>query len=58
MTAPDNPPPPPGPGRSEKPLDPKSPEGIAVAERLTRTLARIELEIDRREAAGRIGRAA
>jgi hypothetical protein len=47
-------PPPGGPGREEEPpLDPRSPEGRAVAARLTRTLAEIELEINEREAAER-----
>lgn len=45
MTGPVTNPPPTGPGRSEKPLDPGSPRGRAVAERLTCTLARIELEL-------------
>lgn len=48
---PSNPPPPGGPGKDQtQPLDPKSPEGRAVAARLTRTLADIELEIAEREA--------
>lgn len=57
MTAPDTPPPPPGPGR-DKPLDPNSPKGRDIAARLTQTLARIELEMAQEQAAGRIGRAA
>jgi len=32
------------------PLDPRSPKGRDVAERLTRVLAEIEVEIQRREA--------
>lgn len=44
---------------ADEPLDPKSPEGIAVAERLTRTLARIQVAIAERErAAAQAGRAA
>lgn len=59
MTAPDNPPPPSGPGRDESPLDPDSPKGREVAQRLTRILAEIKLEIAaRKQAAGQIGRAA
>lgn len=50
MTGPTTPPPPPGPGRDETPLSPTSPQGRAVAARLTRTLAAIELEIEAREA--------
>jgi hypothetical protein len=50
MTGPITPPPPSGPGKAEAPLDPNSPEGRAVATRLTRTLATIELEIAQREA--------
>jgi len=57
MTAPDNPPPPSGPGRDEPPLDPNSPEGRRVAERLTRRLALIELELAQRGTT-QIGRAA
>jgi len=51
MTAPDNPTPPGGPGRDERPLDPNSPKGREVAERLTRRLALIELELAQREQA-------
>lgn len=48
---PSNPTPPSGPGKDEvQPLDPKSPEGRAVAARLTRTLALIEIELAEREA--------
>lgn len=49
---PSNPVPPGGPGRDEAdaPLSPTSPKGRAVAARLTRTLAQIELEIAQREA--------
>lgn len=58
MTAPDNPPPPGGPGREESPLDPHSPKGREVAERLTRRLALIELEMAQRGTATPAGRAA
>lgn len=59
MTGPTTPPPPSGPGKDgNAPLDPRSPEGRAVAARLTRTLAAIELELAQSESAGRIGWAA
>lgn len=48
MTGPVSDPPPSGPGKPGQgsgPLDPNSPEGIAVAKRLTATLAQIELEL-------------
>lgn len=57
MTGPINDPPPGGPGKSDEPLDPRSAEGQAAAERLARTLAEIELEIAEREAA-QVGSAA
>lgn len=57
MTGPVTSPPPSGPGRDVTPLDPNSPKGRAVAARLTRTLAVIELEILQREASEQ-GRAA
>lgn len=53
MTGPVTPPPPSGPGK-DVPLDPASPQGRAVAARLTRTLAAIELEINQREAAEQV----
>lgn len=53
MSGPVNDPPPSGPGRDEEPFDPESAEGRAVAERLTRTLDRIELAIEQRELADR-----
>lgn len=34
------------------PLDPACPQGVAVADRLTRTLGRIEYEISQRATAG------
>lgn len=56
---PSNPPPPPGPGRpAETPLDPDSPKGRDVAERLTRTLALIRLEIAERKQGAQIEPAA
>lgn len=48
-SGPDTPGPPPGP-RGETPLDPNSTEGRAVAARLTRTLAYIEVELAERAA--------
>lgn len=58
MTGPATPPPPPGPGRDvDEPLDPQSVQGREVAERLTRTLAAIELELAQSESA-QAGRAA
>jgi len=46
MTGPDTPPPPPGPGRpATVPLDPDSPKGREVAERLGGIIAAIELEL-------------
>lgn len=47
-SGPNTPAPPPGP--RDDALDPNSAEGRAVAARLTRTLAHIELEIAEREA--------
>lgn len=60
MTGPSTPAPPPGPGRPSdvQPLDPDSPKGREVAARLTRTLALIEMQINERERAARIGSAA
>lgn len=59
MTGPATPAPPPGPGRpATAPLDPESAKGRDVAERLTHTLALIELGIAERERATRIGNAA
>lgn len=58
---PSTPPSPAGPGRDdtvESPLDPNSPKGIDVAQRLTRTLALIRLEIAERKQAAQIGDAA
>lgn len=58
-SGPSNPPPPPGPGRDRvQPLDPDSPKGREVAERLTLRLALIELAIEERERAARIEPAA
>ena len=57
MTGPVTDPPPGGPGKDERPLDPLSPKGREVAERLTRRLALIELELAQRGAIS-IGRAA
>lgn len=52
-SGPSTPPPPSGPKDDHRcePLDPASPEGRAVAARLTCTLAAIELEIGQRKAA-------
>jgi hypothetical protein len=60
VTGPSNPPPPPGPGRpgQVQPLDPDSPKGREVAERLGGILAQIELELAESEQAARIDRAA
>ena len=58
MTGPINDPAPSGPGKDVTPLDPDSPKGREVADRLTRTLAAIELELAASEQADRIGRAA
>jgi hypothetical protein len=57
VTGPVTDPPPSGPGKDERPLDPNSPKGREVAERLTRRLALIELELAQR-AGSQIGRAA
>jgi hypothetical protein len=54
---PSTPTPPSGPAKEDSPLDPRSPKGREVAERLTRRLALIELEIAQRADAAR-GRAA
>lgn len=51
---PSTPPPPPGPGRIDEPYDLDTPKGREVAERFTRTLAAIEIEILQREAAARL----
>lgn len=53
MSGPVTEPPPSGPGRDEEPFDPESPEGRAVAERLTRILDQIEQDITEREMADR-----
>lgn len=59
MTGPATPAPPPGPGRPVTvPLDPDSPKGREVAERLGGILAQIELELAEREQVTRIERAA
>lgn len=54
---PSTPTPAPGPGKADLPLDPNSAKGREVAERLTRRLALIELELAQR-GAGQVGRAA
>jgi hypothetical protein len=56
-SGPSTPPPPPGPRHTETPLDPNSAHGREVAERLTRILATIELELAHTESA-QAGRAA
>lgn len=60
MTGPVTSPPPSGPGRPVTiPLDPNSPKGREVAERLGNILAEIELEIAQQEIAKQdVGRAA
>jgi hypothetical protein len=58
VTGPVTNPPPTGPGKAEKSLDPNSPKGREVATRFSETLARIEAEIEAADLAGQIGRAA
>lgn len=58
MSGPVTDPPPSGPGKDVRPLDPASPKGREVAARFSRVLAEIELEIETAERAGQIGRAA
>lgn len=53
MTGPVTDPPPSGPGKDDRPLDPNSPKGREVAERLTRVLGELEVELAQAGAADR-----